>query len=56
MLLEKMSLNENNQVCNRDTSAKATSFLKMITCFDFIVTLVISRKVLDYTLDVTKLL
>ena len=53
--LDEMSLNIDN-ICNRDTSAKATSFLKLISSFSFIVSLVVTRNVFDLTLDVTKLL
>ena len=42
--------------CNRDTSSKATSLLKLIMSFDFIVALVITRCVFDLTLPVTQLL
>ena len=45
-----------NNCSNADSSAKANSFLKQILNFQFIVTLVITRIVLDYTLDVTRLL
>ena len=41
---------------NRDTSSKATSLLKLVTSFDFIVSLVITRCVFDLTLPVTQLL
>ena len=41
---------------NKDTSVKANSFLKLIFNFDFIVKLVISRHILDYTNSVTKIL
>ena len=39
--LEEMSLNL-GRVCNQDTSAKATSFYKLITFFDFLSSLVIT--------------
>ena len=45
-----------NKICNNDTSTKANNFLKLITNFEFIVSLVIARSVLDRTLPVTKLL
>ena len=38
--LDEMSLNI-NKICNSDTSAKATSFLKLLTSFDFITAMVI---------------
>ena len=44
------------RVCNQDTSAKATSFYKLMTSFDFLSSLVITRSVLDFTLPVTLLL
>ena len=43
-------------VCNQDTSAKATSFYKLMASFDFLSILVITRTVLDLTLPVTELL
>ena len=49
---EQMSINLNKK-SNRDTSSKASSFLKLVASFDFIVALVITR---DYTLPVTQLL
>ena len=52
---EDMSLNHGH-ICNNDTSTKAFNFLKLTTSFDFIVSLVISRSVLDRTLPVTQLL
>ena len=51
---EEMSLNLECS-CNNDTSSKASSLLKLVTTFEFIVTLVISRSVLDRTLPVMKL-
>ena len=53
--LEEMSLNIRH-VCNQDTSAKATSFYKLMTSFDFLSYLVITRSILDLTLRVTQLL
>ena len=50
-----MSLNI-GRVFNQDTSAKATSFYKLMTSFDFLSSLVISRSILDLTLRVTQLL
>ena len=49
-----MSLNVDRK-SNRDTSSKASSLLKLITFFEFIVTLVLTRSVLDFTLPVTEL-
>ena len=53
--LEEMSLNI-GRVCNQDTSAKATLFYKLMTSFDFLSSLVITRSILDLTLPVTQLL
>ena len=53
--LEDTSLNVNKE-CNMDTSIKASSFLKLVTTFEFIVSLVITRTVFDMTLEVTKML
>ena len=50
-----MSLNIGH-VCNQDTSAKATSFYKLMTSFDFLSSLVITRSILDLTLPVAQLL
>ena len=41
---------------NKDTSVKANSLLKLIFSFDFIVELVISRHILDYSTSVTQIL
>ena len=53
--LEEMSLNI-GRVFNQDTSAKATSFYKSMTSFDFLSFLVITRTILDLTPPVTQLL
>ena len=53
--LEEMSLNI-GPVCNQDTSAKATSFYKLMASFDFLSSLVITKSILDLTLPVTQLL
>ena len=53
--LKEMSLNEERQ-CNPSTSSQATSFLALISSFQFIVSLVITRHILDLTLPVTQLL
>ena len=50
---EEMNLNM-GRVCNQDTSAKATSFYKLMTSFDFL-SLVITSSTLDLTLPVTQL-
>ena len=52
---EDMNLNLEDKF-NRETSAKATSFLKLVTSFDFIVSLVVTRSVFDTTHSVTQLL
>ncbi|XP_065675831.1 52 kDa repressor of the inhibitor of the protein kinase-like [Hydra vulgaris] len=53
--LEEMSLNVNKSF-NHSTSPSASSFLKLITGFDFIVALCITRNVFDITLPVTQML
>ena len=53
--LEEMSLNM-GRVCNQETSAKATSFYKLMTSFGFLSSLVITRSVHDLTLTITQLL
>ena len=50
-----MSLNV-GRICNQDTSKEALSYYKMLTSFDFISGLVLTRHVLDLTLPVTELL
>ena len=42
--------------CNQDKSAKATSFCELLTSFDFLFSLFITRSVLDVALLVTELL
>ena len=37
--------------CNQDTSAKTTSFYKLMTSFDFLSSLVITRSILDVALS-----
>ena len=49
-----MSLNV-GRICNQDTSTKALSYYKLLTSFDFISTLVLTRHFLDLTLPVTEL-
>ena len=53
--LNEMSQNL-DKVCNHDASDKTRSFLKLISSFPFIVSLVITRNVFDLTIDVTNLL
>ncbi|XP_065658729.1 52 kDa repressor of the inhibitor of the protein kinase-like [Hydra vulgaris] len=53
--LEEMSLNVNKSF-NHSTSSSASSLLKLITSFDFIVALCITRNVFDITLPVTRML
>ena len=53
--LESMSVNE-ERVCNKETSTKASSFYKLIASFDFITTLVLTRSILDLIHSVTELL
>ena len=50
-----MSLNV-GRICNQDTSTKALSCYKLLTTFDFISALVLTRHLLDLTLPVTELL
>ena len=52
LTLDEMSANV-GKVFNADTSTKATSLSVLVSCFQFIVSLVISRIVLDMTLPVT---
>ena len=52
---EEMSMNIGS-VSNQDTSAKATSFYKLLASFDFLSSLVITRSLRDLTLPVTQLL
>ena len=44
------------RICNQDTSTKALSCYKLLTTFDFISALVLTRHLLDLTLPVTELL
>ena len=53
--LKEMSLNEEGK-CNPSTSSQATSFLAMISSFQFIVSLIITRHIFYLTLPVTQLL
>ena len=50
-----MSLNV-GRICNQDTSTKALSCYKLLTTFDFVSALVLTRHLLDLTLPVTELL
>ena len=53
--LEQMSLNV-GRICNQNTSTKALSYYKLLTSFDVISALVLTRHGLDLTLPVTELL
>ena len=44
-----------DKVCNRDKSDKARSSLKLISSFPFIVSMIITRNVFDFTIDETTL-
>ena len=55
MTLEEIFFNLKGKY-NKDTFVKANYLLKLIFNFDFIVKLVISRHVLDYTNSVTQIL
>ena len=55
MTLEEIFFNLEGKY-NKDTSVKVNSLLKLIFNFDFIVKLVISRHILDYTNSVTQIL
>ena len=50
-----MKFNRDN-TCNRDTSVKASSFFTLVSTFQFVACLVLTRSVLDMTLPVTQLL
>ena len=47
--LEEMSLNK-ECICNQDSSTKATSFYELVTSFDFLSSLFITKSILDLTL------
>ena len=51
-----LTMKENNDIVhyNNKTSAKAESLLKLIDNFEFIITLVITRSILDYLLPATQ--
>ena len=53
--LESIIVNEET-ICNKETSTKASSFYKLIASFDFLATLVLARSIRDLTLPVTELL
>ena len=53
--IEEMSINAENKF-NRDTSVKAQQHRNALERFDFIVSMVVTRKVFDLTMDVTTLL
>ena len=55
MTLEEIFFNLEGKY-NKGTSIKANSLLKLIFSCDFIVKLVISRHILDYTNSVTQIL
>ena len=55
MTLEEIFFNLEGKY-NKDTSLKANCLLKLIFNFDFIVKLVISRHIIDYTNSVTQIL
>ena len=42
--------------CNRDKSVKASSFFTLLSTFQFVACLVLTRSVLDMTLPVKQLL
>ena len=50
-----LTMKENNDIVhyNNETSAKAESLFKLIDGFEFIITLVITRSILDYLLPAT---
>ena len=50
-----MKFNKDN-TCNRDTSVKASSFFTLVSTFQFVACLVLTRSVLHITLPVTQLL
>ena len=41
--------------CNRDTSVKVSSFFTLVSTFQFVACLVLTKSVLDMTLPVTQL-
>ena len=53
--LETMKFNKDN-TCNRDISVKASSFFTLVSTFQFVACLVLTRSVLDTILPVTQLL
>ena len=53
--LEKMKLDK-DKTCNRDTSVKTSSFFALVSTFQLVACLVLTRSVLDMTLPVTQLL
>ena len=50
-----MKFNKDN-TCNRDTSVNASSFFTLVSTFQFVACLVLTRSVLDMTLPVAQLL
>ena len=55
LCLEQIRLNV-GRICIQETSTKALSFYKLLSSFDFILALVLTRVVLDLTLPVTRLM
>ena len=53
--LGKVKFNEGNK-CKKDTSVKASSFFTLVSIFEFVARLVLTRRVLDMILTVTQLL
>ena len=53
--LENVKFNKDNK-CNKDTSVKASSFFALVSTFQFVACLVLTRSVLDMTLPVKQLL
>ena len=53
--LEKVKFNKDNK-CNKGTSVKASSFFALVSTFQFVACLVLTRSVLDMTLPVKQLL
>ena len=53
--LEKKKFNKDG-TCNRDTSVKASPFFTLVSTFQFVACLMLTRSLLDMTLSVTQLL
>ena len=56
LIIQHLIIHLINRTFNHTTSATASSLLKLITGFDFIVALCITRNVFDITLPITRLL